>query len=64
MRESKIIYCPKCKRRVAEYDGKATVNIITKCRNCNKRIVYHIDTGETEIKEVPPRTTSSGMEFC
>ena len=64
MRESEIIYCPKCKNRFDKYDGRPAVNIITKCNICKKRVIYHVDTGEIEIKELPPRKSSSGVEFC
>lgn len=63
MAEPKIIYCPKCGRKVATWDGKSTINLIVHCKKCKKRIVYHVDTGNTEIKNIPPRTTSSGMTF-
>jgi phage FluMu protein Com len=59
----KTIYCPKCKRIVAHYDGRSTINIITKCEKCRKRVVYHIDTDVTEIKDIPQRASSSGMTF-
>lgn len=64
MRKPQIVYCPKCKNRVARFYGKASVNIVARCSKCKKRIIYHVDTGETEMKELPPRTTSSGIEFC
>lgn len=64
MNEEKVIYCPKCKKRVAKYDGKATIDIIARCQTCKKRVVYHIATEETEIKKIPLRETSSGLEFC
>ena len=63
MSEPKIIYCPKCGRRVATWDGRSTINISVKCKKCNKLIVYYIEKQETEIKEIPQRTTSSGMRF-
>ena len=63
MTEHKTIYCPSCGRKVGTYDGRSTINHITRCRKCNKRVVYHIDTGETEIKPLPKRTCSSGMTF-
>lgn len=63
MEEPKIIYCPKCGRRVAKHDGKSTINVISRCDNCKKRVVYHIDTGETEIKPMPQRNCSSGVTF-
>lgn len=59
----KTIYCPKCNRRVAEYDGRSSSNVIVNCKNCKKRIVYHVDNGETEIKPIPPRESASGMVF-
>lgn len=63
MRKPKIIYCKKCGRRVGTWDGKSTINVICKCKNCNKRIVYHVENGVTEIKDVPPRQSSSGLNF-
>lgn len=64
MEEPKIIYCPKCHERVGVYDGKQTINIITRCENCNKRVVYHVDTGVTEIKNMPKRNCASGTTFA
>lgn len=63
MAECKTIYCPKCNRRVGKYDGRSTMNYIVRCRKCNKQIVYHVDTEETEIKEISQRNCSSGMTF-
>lgn len=64
MTEPKTIYCPRCGHVVSHYDGRSKANVIANCRKCRKRIVYHIDTEETEIKAIPPRNTSSGMTFC
>lgn len=64
MAEPKTIYCPRCHRAVATYDGRSTINVIARCKKCRKRVVYHIDTGETEVKPIPPRNCSSGMTFC
>lgn len=63
MAEPKTIYCPRCGRKVATYDGRSTINVIANCKKCKERVVYHVDTGETEIKPIPPRNTSSGMTF-
>ena len=63
MPEPKTIYCPKFGRKVATWDGRSTINVIAHCKMCKKRIVYHVDTGETEIKPSPPRNCSSGMTF-
>jgi hypothetical protein len=62
MREPVKVYC-SCGRRVGTWDGKSTINVICKCKHCEKRVVYHVDNGVTEIKDVPPRQSSSGMNF-
>lgn len=59
----KIIYCPSCNRKVCTWDGRSTINIVSKCNKCKKRVVYHVDTGKTEIKPISPRNCSSGMTF-
>ena len=63
MAEPKTIYCPKCGRKVATWDGRSTINISAKCKKCNKLVVYNVENEKTEIKAIPPRTTSSGMRF-
>ena len=63
MSNPKNIYCPKCGRKSGTWDGKSTINVICKCKKCNKRIVYHVVNGVTEIKEIPPRQSSSGLNF-
>jgi hypothetical protein len=63
MSEAKTIYCPRCERKVAVYDGRSTSNVVTHCKKCRMRVVYHIDTEKTEIKKIPHRNTSSGMTF-
>ena len=63
MTEPKTIYCPQCGRRVGKYDGKSSINLVMKCRKCNKRVVYQIDTGKKEIKAIPKRSCSSGLRF-
>lgn len=59
----RIIYCPKCGRKVTKWDGKSSINPVAKCRNCNKLVAHNINTGITEMKNIPERTTSSGMTF-
>ena len=49
MKEKKKIFCPRCHRAVAIYDGKQTINLIAKCKKCKKLVVYHVDTEKTEI---------------
>ena len=63
MAEPKTIYCPKCGRKVATWDGRRTINIVKKCNKCNKLVIFNIEKQETEIKEIPPRTSSSGIRF-
>ena len=63
MSEPKTIYCPKCGRKVATWDGRSTINILVKCKKCNKLIVYDVENEKVKIKEIPQRTTSSGMRF-
>lgn len=64
MTEPKTIYCPRCGRKVAVWDGRFSMNISVNCKKCRKRVVYHVDTGTTELKKIVQRTTSSGMMFC
>jgi peptide methionine sulfoxide reductase MsrA len=61
--KSEIIYCPQCGRRVGFYDGKSTIDVVASCRKCRKRVVYHVDTGKVELKELPKRNCSSGLQF-
>lgn len=63
MAKQKTIYCPRCGSKVATWDGKSTMNVMAKCNKCRKRIVYYVDTGEIDIKDIPARSTSSGMRF-
>ena len=63
MAEPKTIYCPKCGRKVATWDGRSTINIVIKCKKCNKLVVYDVENEKVKIKEIPQRTTSSGMRF-
>ena len=59
----KTIYCPKCGRKCGTYDGRSTIDKVCRCKKCNKRIVYHVDTGEVERKNIHERNCSSGMIF-
>lgn len=57
------IYCPLCKRRVLTWDGHSQNNSVVNCKKCGKRIVFHPDTKEIEVKEPLPRDQASGMRF-
>ena len=59
----KVIYCPRCKRKVATWDGKSKINVRKKCENCEKVVLFHVDTQETEIIATPQRKSSSGVTF-
>lgn len=59
----KTVYCPKCGRKVATWDGKSKINIIVICKKCNKRVVFHVDTMETDIKDLLPRECGSGLRY-
>lgn len=63
MAEPKTIYCPKCNRKVGTYDGRSIINHYCSCKNCNKLVVYYVETGEVKLKEMPKRHCSSGMIF-
>ena len=63
MAEPKTIYCPKCGRKVATLDGRSTINVVAKCNKCKKLVVYNVKNEKVEIKNIPQRTTSSGMRF-
>lgn len=63
MAEPKTIYCPRCGRVACHYDGKQVANPIGKCKKCNRLVLYDIETGETKLKQLPVRNTSSGMRF-
>ena len=63
MSEPKTIYCPKCGRKVATWDGRSANNISVKCKKCNKLVVYDVGNEKSEIKTIPQRTTSGGMRF-
>ena len=63
MAEPKTIYCPKCGRKVATWDGRSTMNISVKCKKCKKLVIYNVKNEKVEIKNIPQRTTSSGMIF-
>jgi endogenous inhibitor of DNA gyrase (YacG/DUF329 family) len=63
MSEPKEVYCPKCGKKVGTYDGKASMNLVCRCNECRKKVVYDIKTGQTRVKPLPRRSTSSGVVF-
>ncbi len=63
MGSEKVIYCPKCKRKVTKWDGKATINPLARCKNCNVMVMYDIRNDVTKIIDKPVRSQSSGLTF-
>lgn len=63
MAEPKTIYCPMCKRRVTQWDGKSTINPLARCRKCNVMVIYDIQNENTKITDKPVRNQSSGLTF-
>lgn len=57
------VYCPGCNRKVMNATTRGTTPVSCKCKNCNKLVIYHPDTSETTISNVPQRTQSSGKRF-
>lgn len=63
MAEPKTIYCPKCGRKVATYDGRQTINPIGKCKKCNKLVEYNIMSRKTFFRKNIEMTSSAGKTF-
>lgn len=63
MAVAKIIYCPSCESEVGKYDNRSTIDLIMRCRRCQMRVIYRVETGLTEIKPLPSRACSSGLTF-
>ena len=63
MAEPKTIYCPMCKRRITQWDGKSTINPLARCRKCNVMVIYDIQNENTKITDKPVRNQSSGLTF-
>lgn len=57
------VLCPKCSKKIGSANIRVKGIQFYNCRTCNKRIWYHGDTGECEVKEMPQRQSSSGITF-
>lgn len=57
------IYCPVCNRKVGLWDGKSSINLVSKCVKCQKLVVFMPKTKDVVSKPLPPRATSSGKTF-
>lgn len=62
--KQKTIYCPRCGRKVATWDGRSSMPVIGRCKKCNKRVVYYVDNDETEIKDIPERNVLPESRIC
>lgn len=60
---ARMIYCPKCGRKVGSHDGKSTITKYIDCRKCWLTVVFDPYNGQTSLKERPERTQSSGLTF-
>ena len=63
MSEPKTIYCPKCGKKVGPYDGRSSSNLVTRCKDCRKQIVYYVETGDIKVKPLPQRQVSGGVTY-
>lgn len=61
--KTKPIYCARCFRKVATYDGIASANIEVKCKKCKVLVVYKPNNGTVELKPLPKRISASGLRF-
>ena len=57
------IYCPRCNRKVSQWDGRSSINVESECKKCRKRVLFDVTTFCTEIRDIPPRACSSGKTF-
>ena len=62
MGDSKTLYCPGCKRKLGEWDGRSVTTKAIKCQKC-KRLVLFKDGKFVRTEAVPKRNTASGMTF-
>lgn len=62
MGNEKILYCPGCKRKLGEWDGRSITTKSIQCRKCNRLVLFK-DGNLVRTEAVPKRTTASGMTF-
>lgn len=62
---SKEIHCPKCNKRLGNYDGKETDMKFYQfhCVNCNVRVLYDLKEEKTETRPSPFKITAHGLEY-
>ena len=59
----KLIYCPNCGYATGLVETVSSMALPTKCKKCNKLVIYYGDTGEIKMKDMPDRPGSSGLRF-
>lgn len=64
MRKPCAICCPLCGEVVGTYDGRTSTNPIYRCKSCDTRVLYRIETEESVVLPKPQRVCSSGVTFC
>lgn len=60
---ARIIYCPRCMRKVGSHDGKSTMVKEINCKKCKKTVVFNPINCKIKIKPIPARLSSSGVTF-
>lgn len=55
--------CPRCGKLLTWVDESDKKHHKVMCTHCRKWIWFWAGTGEFQIKEVPQRTSASGMRF-
>ena len=64
MADRKTIYCPKCGRKVAAWDGRSTNNISVKCKKCNKLVIYFPEKGSKAAEKCLPQLLFYSAFLC
>lgn len=61
--EQKVVYCPKCNRKVMSVSIMGTLPYSVKCKECNKIVSYNPVTNEIKMKDIPVRSLASGKRI-
>lgn len=61
--EKQTITCTLCGRKVGTHDGRGTMILQYRCKNCNRLIVYNPIGKTKKTAKIPHRQDSSGMRF-
>lgn len=58
-----MIQCPKCGALVMKFESDRVPYRTVKCRNCNHLVVHDVLKNKVFVREVPKRTSASGMRL-